>query len=271
MQAGILRGSTTQKFLTLGLSFTDLIEWHSILTEVIVRSTINIMRHSNELVGKIKELRSKGSTYGEINKTLNTKLSKSTLHWICKKVSLPQKYLDKITKLNIKNLGIARATAKAVNKAKREELINKFTNVYLPVSLKINNANTAKIALAMLCLGEASKSKSKHAFSLGNSDSRVIIIFLTLLRRCFPQFDESKIRATVQCRADQNIEELTHYWQNITKISKSQFYKVLVDQRTVGKPTKRSDYMGVLNIYYLDKKVQLELETLADLVYNSLK
>src|SRR5258708_1881185 len=77
-----------------------------------------------------------------------------------------------------------------------------------------------------------------------------------------------KFRCAVQCRADQNVRELQEYWQNITKIPKENFYKELVDPRTIGKPTKNKDYKGVLRVYYLDKKIQLELESLADLVYN---
>lgn len=226
------------------------------------------MGHDKKLVGRIRELRSEGKTYGEINSSLGIKLAKSTLSWMCKDTSLPKNYTEKISDLNIKNLGIARATAIAVNKIKKEENLQKIRQLNLPISEAIFDKNTAKIALAMLCLGEASKSKHKHAFSLGNSDHRIIILFIKLLEKSFAQFDFSKIRAAVQCRADQDISELTNYWQNITGIPKSQFYRASVDPRTIGKPTKKKDYKGVLNVYYSDKRIQLELESLADLVYN---
>lgn len=227
-----------------------------------------MVRHPKELVDKIRTLRSEGKTYGEINKFLNINLAKSTLHQICKNTSLPNEYLEKITRLNIQNLGIARATALAMNKIKRENLFRHFEEVNLPIAKKIHNKHTAKIALAMLCLGEASKSGGKTAFSLGNSDPRIITLFISLLRTCFDNFDPKKLRGRVQCRADQDTQLLENYWLTVSGIPKSQFYKTGIDPRTINKPTKKLNYKGVLNVNYLDTKVQLELESLANLVYN---
>lgn len=123
----------------------------------------------------------------------------------------------------------------------------------------------------MLCLGEARKYNSKtSSFYLGSSDPKIIIIFLAFLKICF-DFKLEKVRCTVQCRADQNIEELEKYWMGITKIPKSLFYKAQIDPRTIGKPTKKIDYKGVLRVNYLDTKVQLELESLSKLLYNKLQ
>lgn len=224
-------------------------------------------RHPDNLTGQIRKLRSEGKTYGEINKLLNIKLAKSTLHWICKDVSLPLKYTARISKLNITNLGIARATALAMNQAKKEEFLTHAQKINQPIAKKIYDKNIAKIALSMLCLGEASKSTSRHSFSLGNSDPRIITLFIKLLDKCFP-INYQKIRCTVQCRADQNPSLLTNFWSKHTGIPASQFYKPQIDKRTIGKPTKKLNYKGVLNVYYSDKKIQLELESLANLIYN---
>ncbi len=56
----------------------------------------------------------------------------------------------------------------------------------------------------------------------------------------------------------------------ITGIPKRLFYKTRIDSRTVGKPTLKKDYKGVLRVDYFDTKVQLDLESLADLIYNRL-
>ena len=123
----------------------------------------------------------------------------------------------------------------------------------------------------MLCLGEASKYKSKNtAFNLGSSDQRIIIIFISLLKTCF-DFKLEKIRCTVQCRADQNVESLEKYWIGITGIPKRLFYKAQIDPRTINKLTKNKDYKGVLRVNYLDTRVQLELESLSQLIYNKLQ
>ena len=141
----------------------------------------------------------------------------------------------------------------------------------MPIAKTIKNNSIGLIALAMLCLGEASKYKSKHRqFSLGSSDPRIITIFLCLLKR-FPEYKAEKIRCTVQCRVDQDIEFLEEYWRRITRVPKNLFYSTKIDPITRGKPTKNKDYKGVLVIDYSDRKMQQKIESIADLVYNLLK
>ncbi|PIS14457.1 hypothetical protein COT64_02520 [Candidatus Shapirobacteria bacterium CG09_land_8_20_14_0_10_39_12] len=227
-------------------------------------------RYSKEIILQACRLRSEGKTYGEIRNAIKINIPKSTLSEWCKKVSLPINYSKRISKLNFSNLNKARKIALEMNKIKREEFFNHIRKVNLPIVDKINDIKTAKIALAMLCLGEASKySEKRSSFYLGSSDSRIIIIFLKLLQKCF-NFDIEKIRCTVQCRADQDTELLKQYWINITKIPENLFYKPLIDPRTIGKPTLKKDYKGVLRVDYFNTKVQLEIESLADLVYNYL-
>ena len=121
----------------------------------------------------------------------------------------------------------------------------------------------------MLCLGEASKYNPKTSanFYLGSSNPKIILLFLQFLKYCF-DFKLEKIRCTIQCRADQDIKTLENYWQNTTGIPQYLFYKSRIDPRTKGKPTKKSNYMGVLRVDYFDRKIQFELESLADLIYN---
>ena len=228
-----------------------------------------MQHYSKTTVQEAKELRSKGQTYTEIRDALGLKIPKSTLHSWFKDVLLPKEYNNKISKLNIEHLKKARLIGIEKSKIKRQEFLRRLDKINLKTARLIHNHETAKIALAMLCLGEASKYKSSRSFSLGSTDQRIIIIFLTLLKKGF-NFKQIKVRCTVQCRADQNIEELEKFWLDITKIPKTQFYKAQIDPRTVGKLTVKKNYKGVLRIDYLDVKVQLELESLANLVYNQL-
>lgn len=210
-----------------------------------------------------------GRTYGEINHELEIKLSKSTLSSICKKVELPLDYSSRIEKLNFENINKARAIAHEMTKIKREEFLGKIKTGNVPIANLIIDKSTAKIALSMLCLGEASKySTKRRSFSLGNSDPRIIMLFIKLLELCFDNFDAGKIRCSVQCRADQDTNKLEEYWHLVTGIPKNLFYKPLIDPRTVGKPTLKLDYKGVLRVYYFDTKVHQDLESLADLIYN---
>lgn len=228
------------------------------------------MIYDKSLIQKAKKLRFESYTYREIRKELNLEIPKGTLYSWFKDVVLPKSYYDKVAKLNAEHLITARKVAVEANKIKRKAFLSSLDKVNLPIASLINGHEAAKIALAMLCLGEASKYKPRRSFNLGSSDPRIIIIFLTLLKKCF-NFKQAKVRCTVQCRADQNVEELERFWLDVTKIPQEQFYKAQIDPRTIGKPTKKIDYKGVLKIDYLDIKVQLELESLASLVYNQLK
>lgn len=229
---------------------------------------MSVQKYNQSIIQKAKELRLTGKTYKEICTTLDLKIPKPTLSGWFKNVPLPLQYPEIVQKLNILNLTKARAKAAATNKAKREKLLQSFETKNLPFVQKITDPIPAKLALAMLCLGEAAK-YSKSNFSLGSSDPRIIIIFLRLLPLCFDiQFE--KFRCTVQCRADQDTDKLEKFWQELTNIPKNQFYKPQIDPRTIGKPTLKTNYKGVLKVNYLDNKIQLELETLYNLVYNQL-
>lgn len=226
-------------------------------------------RYKSNIVEEVRRLRGLGKTYGEIKELLQLRIPKSTLSDWCKSISLPQDYGARIIQLNIDNLNKARLIAFKVNKIKRDDFLEGIEKKNTPVSKLIHSSETAKIALAMLCLGEASKSTRRTSFYLGNSDPKIIILFLKLLERCF-DFNQEKIRCTVQCRADQNIEELEKFWLSVTQLPKRLFYKARIDPRTIGKPTQSKDYKGVLRIDYFDTKVRLELESLSNLVYNQL-
>lgn len=225
-------------------------------------------RYEKETIKKIQELRSQGNTYGEITKIIKRAIPKSTLSEWCKKIDLPLNYQEKISRLNKNNLNIGRKIAVEINKIKRQEFFEMLKLKNLPIAKEITNIKTAKIALAMLCLGEASKynSKTKSPFSLGNSDPRIIIIFLKFLKSCF-DFDIKKVRCIVQCRFDQNPDLLKKYWSKTTGIPENLFYKPNIDPRTKGKPTIKENYKGVLRIQYLDTKVQHEIESLSNLIY----
>lgn len=210
---------------------------------------------------KAKQLRSLGKTYGEIQRELNKKVPKSTLTYWCKDVELPDGYFSKIKRLNKLNLEVGRSLAWLKNRKYRERYLESIRKANKPLVKLLNNRNIAKLVLAALYLGEG---KKKGGFSLGNSNPEIIKLFLGLLDKVFG-LDISKIRCTVQCRADQNINKLEGYWSNISGVPRKQFYKARVDPRTVGKPTKNTDYKGVLRIDYFDTKACLELKYLASL------
>ena len=237
----------------------------------ILEYNIFVARYPKQLIDTIRRLRSEGKTYGEIQQSIHIRIPKSSLSWQCKNVILPKNYQERINMLNTTSLTKGRMIGAEINRLKRERFFQLIQKINTPIAKRVRDVSIGKIAIAMLCLGEASKynPKTRRAFSLGNSDPRIIIIFLQLLKKCFP-FHIEKLRATVQCRADQDAITLKNFWQKTTRIPEHLFYKPLIDPRTKGKPTKKANYHGVLRIDYFDTKVQLELESLSDLIYNEL-
>lgn len=228
-----------------------------------------IMRYSKEIKNLAVKYRLGGKMYPEINDLLKLKVPKATMSFWFKKLELPSK-TQEIIKNNIsKKLVSARKKSVMVRNTNREKYLKNLNLKNVVLANKITNSEVAKIALAMLCLGEASKSKSKSGFYLGNSDYRIIVLFIKLLKICF-EINDSKFRFTIQCRADQDILELEKYWRKVVKMPFGQFYKPRVDSRTKGKPTLDKKYKGVLRVDYIDKKTQLDLESLADMIYNRL-
>lgn len=227
-------------------------------------------KYSSEIIDNAKLLRSMGKTYAEISSILKIKIPKSTFATWCKGIILPQEYSNRILKINLENLGLARQIALSSNKEKREKYISSLKKQVINVANEIDKPEVSLIALAMLYLGEGAKYASKgQSCSLGNSNPKIIRLYLNLLSKT-DNFNPKKLRATVQCRADQNVNNLERYWQKVTNIPKEQFYKTRIDSRTTGKPTLKSEYKGVLRVDYFSTETQLKIEFLGEFIYNKL-
>jgi hypothetical protein len=214
---------------------------------------------------EVIKFRKQGKTYSEINKKLKSIIPKSTLSYWCRNIYLPRGYKRKIREYNKFNLIKARRIALVANKIKREKYLQSVLNRNLHLEKALKNRDTAKIALAMLYLGEGSKDSKRGSLMFGNSDPFIISLFLRLLRYCY-SIDEGKLRCTLQCRADQNIKKLERFWFRITGIPLSQFYKARVDPRTIGKKSNRLDYEGVCRIDYFSAELFIELKQIAEIV-----
>ena len=214
-------------------------------------------------------MRKRGMLYSEICQTLDICIPKSTLSGWFEDIKISEKGLERLESVNRNNLYEKQKMVVEANRKRREKYLKSLTEINLKVCSEIHNPDTAKIALAMLCLGDGSKYSPSKSFSFGNSNPQIINTFLILLDRSFG-LETGKLRATVQCRADQDSQKLQEYWVRVTGIPISNFYKPRIDKRTIGKPTRKLCYKGVLRIDYFSSKAQLELEDLARLVYNEL-
>lgn len=213
-------------------------------------------------------LRKKGRSYGEIRQLLKVPIPKSTLSNWCGKLTLSDSQQRRIRDLIAKGAQKGRATALVVNSLRREKYIQEVRHRidHLPTQLK--NRDTAKIALAMLYLGEGAKT-TKGSLMFGNSDPLVIKLFLKLFRRCY-KTDGGKFRCTILCRADQHTKQLNKFWSKTTHIPLSQFYQARVDPRTVGRPSKKEDYKGVCRIDYFSGDIFMELKQIINVIFEGL-
>ena len=218
--------------------------------------------HSSNLKKNVQNLRAEGKTYSEINKLLGTHISKSTIATWCHDIKLPTDYISKLKKINFINF---RKMREVFEKNREEKHKIFFRNMELQnqrlFQLYEKSFDAKKLILVILYLTEGSKSK-RGSLMFGNSDPLIVKAFVDLMRKCY-KIDESKFRCTVQCRADQDIQELESFWFKITGIPLKQFYKARVDKRTIGQESRKKDYKGVCRIDYFSSAVDLELKYIA--------
>ena len=158
-------------------------------------------------------MRIQGKTYREICDAVSTKIPKGTISGWCKGIELPDSYWGRVKSMSIINVIQAQKKAVVANKLRRAKYLKGLIDLNIQVSKEVKKVEVAKVALAMLCLGEASKSQNGKTFALSNSDPKIIELFLKLLQKCFA-FDSTKIRCRVQCRADQDPVELIAFWSS---------------------------------------------------------
>lgn len=212
-------------------------------------------------------LRKKGFTYGEIKKSLGVDIAKSTLREWFRDISLSDEARNRLEKVVDKKIRSAHKLALEAKKKKREKYLSEVKNRVKHLKHLLFDKDIAKIILAVLYLGEGSKG-ARRAFVFGNSDPKVIELYLSLLRKCYI-IDESKFRCTLQCRADQNIPQLEKFWSKITGVPLSQFYKARIDPRTIGKKSRKSGYKGVCRIDYFSAEIYTEIEKIIEVVCSS--
>jgi len=223
----------------------------------------------NKLKEKVITLRKKGNTYNEIILKLKIAIPKGTLSSWCRDIPLPYEYKAKLKKLNDEALVKARICSIEASKVARQKELEIIHSENFPLIKTIKDKNVAKIALAMLYLGEGHKNRKRGALGFGNSDPMTIALFMELMRNVY-DIDERKFRCTLLCRADQNIKKLEKLWSKTTKVPLSQFYKARIDPRTIGKPTKKLEYKGVCVIDYFSAKIFAELLEIPKILYGPL-
>jgi hypothetical protein len=137
-----------------------------------------------------------------------------------------------------------------------------------PLSFEKKHALTAlekEIYLAglMLYWGEGTKS-GMYTVDFTNSDKRMVLIFLRMLREIF-QIKEERLRVLLYCYANQNFDSLIRYWSRCLKIPKAQFLKPYIRQDFDLKKAHKMPY-GLIHVRYNDKKLLRQIMQEIDII-----
>lgn len=206
------------------------------------------------------KLRRTGASLRDVEKKLN--IPRSTLSYWFKDVILTAPQKTKLFKNWQQALGKARVEAvKWHNKQKEIRLETAKKSALETLGrLNLQNKDILEIALAMLYLGEGSKSTPE--LSLGNSNPLILKFFIKSLSLAF-NFDCSKIHCELHLRADQDAMNIKKYWSRELDIPTENFTTVAFDPRTKGSKTY-SYYKGVCVLRCGSAAIQRKLMFLAE-------
>jgi len=213
---------------------------------------------------KAASLRRQGRTYGEISRILG-KIPKGTLSSWLHNVHIPLRGQRRRNRAVARQLSHARERAVYARSMLRREYFDALKANNMHLMMHMGNKEVAKLLLAMLYAAEGAKGKNTASLVFGNSDTRIIRIFLSLLRTCY-QLDERKFRCTVQCRADMHSKTLERFWSRVTKIPRQQFYATSIDPRSIGKKSNKPAYKGVCRVQYFSAELFHDLMMVFELV-----
>ena len=191
---------------------------------------------------KAKLLRKQGHSYGLLVKEL--KIPRSTLHQWVHGIKRPAKFtkLDRIRWIKeIQPLGAQG------NHRRREKNIQNIINETKDeiTHLRVNQ-EMKKTVLSALYWAEGSKVKGGTCFA--NTDPKLVLLFINLLRSCY-KLDEKKFRVRLHLHYYHRVKQIKTFWSKLLNIPTSQFEKIYRKSRSKEK-TFRRNFGGICFVKY---------------------
>lgn len=218
-----------------------------------------------------RKLRQIGLSYSEIRESLGLEIPKSTLsNWVADvwlEVEQHQRLAQK-EKEGAKRgqTGGLWGGAAGWNKEQKRRRLESIRLQAEPIVEKLAASHEPLMLMASaLYMGEGAKG-TKY-FSFGNSDPKIIQLWLAILRKTFT-IDESRFRCQLALTEGMDENVLKIYWAEITHISLHQFIKTSFRKNSGGR--KREGYRGVCIVYYHSMEVRRVLEAIGQGVANKL-
>jgi predicted transcriptional regulator len=163
-------------------------------------------------------------------------------------------------------------TPEAIEKRRTSRLANekaKRDAIFAESIRDVTNLTTREYLLiaASLYWGEGTKKSGIVQFT--NGDPRMIRFMLHFFREeC--QVEESKFRAYIHIHSSLDVSVAERYWQEVTRINKSQFYKTYNKPNVSSKNKRKSLPYGVCDIYVMDARLFYKLNGWAKGIYRNL-
>lgn len=151
-------------------------------------------------------------------------------------------------------VGTRHDTLLLTNERKREELKN--SEKFIAASTIGLDVNTSKIYASILYWCEGTKYPASNKIEFTNSDPRLQIFFITLLRKAY-NLDESKFRVHLQVHDSHDLGDIKMFWSKLLNIPLHQFIRPTITKMNGGK--HRRKYYGTCNLRYNDFRIQLKL------------
>lgn len=192
-----------------------------------------------ELKSKAIKMRENGNSIREVEKLLD--IPRSTLSGWFKNIKLSAAQKTKLDQNWQNALGNAREKALIWHHSQKEKRLKDAENQALQVldNIKLENKYLLEVALAMLYLGEGSKT---NLTSLGNTNPLVLKFFIKSLKDLY-RVDKSEIKCDLHLRSDQNSQEMVGYWSQELEIPKARF--LVYKDRRLAKSETYPSYKGV--------------------------
>ena len=119
------------------------------------------------------------------------------------------------------------------------------------------NVGVQKLFLAGLYWAEGAKHKKVSGLKFINTDPKLALLYLTLLRKCY-NIDESKLRIGLHLHYYHKIGETKKFWSKLLNISEERFWKVYLKKRSITKKFRRN-FAGICFIHYGSSDIRREL------------
>ena len=218
-------------------------------------------RYSPEIRKQAERLRKAGKTYAEIQRLFP--IPKSTLSVWFNKTS-PGTYNRSVQLEHLKKARLL--AAEAITRARlQRERAAKDTGRASAQRLDLKHRALLKALLAMLYWSEGTKYEGVHGLKFVNTDPRLMTLYITLVRRCFP-LDEGRFRVRVYVHHYHQKKKVLDFWSKLLGIPPSQFGKTYLKKR--GKTKRfRQNFMGICFLYYPSNAIRQELMELGSTIH----